>query len=260
MRQGFELAIATAQATALEGQSVREPAFGLPALWSPSDRKDHARTSGYTVVDGLNVLGTHLTEIIRRHAHEVFSRQDAKAVCDRVAQDSPKVVEDLVPKLLPLATVQRVLQNLLRECVSIRDGLSILEGLGEAAATTRNSMLLTEYVRQSIRRTLIKPYLTSGTELHAWFLSGHIEQAVESTVQHSEANSVAAVSPQVVRELIAAIQRKIERPEIPVVVIASAGSRFFLRQMVENSIWNVFFLSHNEIPNGVRIHSLGLIE
>jgi flagellar biosynthesis component FlhA len=107
------------------------------------------RRGGYTVVDAVSVLGTHLAELIRRYAHELFSRQDAKKLLDRVALEHPKVVEDLVPKLLPLATVQRVLQNLLRERVSIRDAVTILEALGEAAVTTRNPVLLTEYVRQA---------------------------------------------------------------------------------------------------------------
>src|SRR5215813_7077175 len=132
----------------------------MSALWIPAERADKARNAGYTVVDSVSVLGTHLSELIRRHAYELFSRQDAKKLLDRVAVENPKVVEDLVPKLLPLAAVQRVLQNLLRERVSIRDGVTILEALGEAAATTRNPVLLTEYVRQALRRTIVKPYLS----------------------------------------------------------------------------------------------------
>ena len=108
-------------------------------MWIPAERAERARNAGYTVVDAVSVLGTHLAELIRRYAHELFSRQDAKRLLDRVAVENPKVVEDLVPKLLPLATVQRVLQNLLRERVSIRDAVSILEALGEAAAVHAQS-------------------------------------------------------------------------------------------------------------------------
>lgn len=259
LRPGHELAIATPRAVAIEGTSTVEPAFGLQALWIPSERTEVARTSGYTVVDALNVLGTHFTELIRRQAWEVFSRQDAKAFCDRVAADSPKAVEELVPKLLPLATVQRVLQNLLRECVSIRDGLTIIEALGEAAGTTRNHVLLTEYVRQSLRRSLVKPLLTSSGELRTWFLDPALEQSVESAVEHSEANSVAAVSPQVARDLAMKIQRHVERPEIPASIVVSAGSRFFIRQLIESVLPNAFILSHNEVPAGVRVQSLGMI-
>ena len=123
--QGCELAIPTGarRSRPLEGQATREPAFGMSALWIPAERAERARNAGYTVVDGVSVLGTHLAELIRRYAHELFSRQDAKRLLDRVAVEHPKVVEDLVPKLLPLATVQRVLQNLLRERVSIRDAV-----------------------------------------------------------------------------------------------------------------------------------------
>ncbi|MGH9632565.1 MAG: flagellar biosynthesis protein FlhA, partial [Bryobacteraceae bacterium] len=257
---GCELAIPTAKAKAIEGQVTKEPAFGLRALWVPSEQGEVARTSGYTVVDTINVLGTHLSEIIRRNAYEVFSRQDAKALCDRVAQEHPKVVEDLVPKLLSLAVVQKVLQNLLRECVSIRDGVSILEALGEAAGTTRNPVLLTEYVRQSIRRTLVKPHVSAAGELRAYFLDQTMEQAIESAVEHGEHNSVLTLSPQSIREILNRIQRKVEHPESAVLIITSAGARPFLRQLLEPSLWNVFVLSHNEVPASAKVVSLGVIQ
>lgn len=260
LSNGSELAIPTAKAQPIEGLSTREPAFGLNALWVPADKAELARRSGYTVVDAINVLGTHLTELLRRNAHEIFSRQDAKTYCDRVAQDSPKAVEDLIPKLLPLSSVQKVLQNLLREGVPIRDGCSILEALGEAAQTTKNTTLLTEYVRQSLRRTLVKPYLSATGELRVFFTDLNFEQAVESTVEHGEQHSIAALSPPVMRDLVGKIQQKIDRPETPVIVVTSAGARPFLRQLVEPILPNVFFLSHNEVPAGVRIVSAGVIQ
>jgi flagellar biosynthesis protein FlhA len=257
---GCELAVPTAKAQPLDGQSTREPAFGLNAVWVPADKTEQARRSGYTVVDAINVLGTHLTELMRRNAHEIFSRQDAKAFCDRVAQDSPKTVEDLVPKLLPLSSVQKVLQNLLREAVPIRDGVSILEALGEAAQSTKNTTLLTEYVRQNIRRTLVKPYLSPTGELRVYFTDFSVEQIVEGTVEHGEQNSVAALAPQTMRDIVGKLQQKIDRPETPFVVVTSAGARPFLRQLVEPVLPNVFFLSHNEVPAGVRIVSAGVIQ
>jgi len=257
---GSELAIPTAKADkSFQGQQTKEPAFGLPALWVPNDRVDSARTAGYTVVDAVNILGTHFSEVIRRYAHELFSRQDAKGFCDRVAQENPKVVEDLVPKLLSLAVVQRVLQNLLRERVSIRDGVSILEALGEAAPTSKNPVLLTEYVRQSIRRTVVKPYLNQKGELPAWLLDPSVEQTVEGAVQHTEQNSILVLAPQAVRDILSRIERKVEKPEMPVAVLTSSGARYFLRQMTEPTMGNLFFLSHNEIPAGVRVLSLGVI-
>jgi flagellar biosynthesis protein FlhA len=232
----------------------------MSALWIPSERAERARNSGYTVVDGVSVLGTHLSELVRRYAHELFSRQDAKRLLDRVAVEHTKVVEDLVPKLLPLATVQRVLQNLLRERVSIRDAVSILEALGEAATTTRNPVLLTEYTRQAIRRTIVKPYLNRAGELPAWFLAPAIEQAVEAAVEHGEQSSHLNLPPQTIRDILNRIASRVATPETPVVAITSSAARYFLRQMVEAALPNLFFLAHNEVPPGLRVQSLGTIQ
>jgi len=259
--QGCELAIPTSAASApIEGQATRDPAFGMNAFWIPADRAEHARHSGYTVVDNVSVLGTHLSELIRRYAHELFSRQDAKRLLDRVAVEHPKVVEDVVPKLLPLSTVQRVLQNLLRERVSIRDSVSILEALGEAGASTRNPVLLTEYVRQSIRRAVVKPYLNRAGDLPAWFVDPSIEQAVESAIEHGEQNSHISLPPQQIREILNRISARVQQPETPVVAITSSGARYFLRQLAEPTLPNLFFLAHNEVPPGLRVQSLGNLQ
>jgi flagellar biosynthesis protein FlhA len=259
--QGCELAIPAASAAIeIEGQDTREPAFGLPARWIPAERADSARGSGCTVVDPVSVLGTHLAELIRRHAHELFSRQDAKKLLDRVAVDNARLVEDLVPKLLPLATVQRVLQNLLRERVTIRDAVSILEALGEAAASTRNPVLLTEYVRQAIRRSVVKPYLNRNGELPAWFLDPGLEQAVEAAVEHGEQSSHIALEPHGMREILERIGRAVGRPETAAVCVTTSGARYFLRQMVEPANLNLYFLSHNEVPVGTKVISRGVIQ
>ncbi len=255
---GNELAIPTANADkGFGGQATREPAFGLPALWIPAEKVDAGRAAGYTVVDTVNVIGTHFSELIARHASEMFSRQDTKLFCDRVGESNPKVVEDLVPKLLSLAVIQRVMQNLLRERVSIRDGVSILEALGEAAGTTKNPVLLTEYVRQTLRRTVVKPFLNPRGELSAYLLEPAIEQVIEGAVQHTEQNSVLVLAPQKVRDIVQRIERKIENREVP--VLTSSGARSFLRQITEPSMGNLFFISHNEVPSGVKVLSLGVI-
>jgi flagellar biosynthesis protein FlhA len=156
LKQGCELAIRppneAAGRHAIEGPATMEPAFGIPAIWVRTEQAEAARSAGYTVVDSSNIIGTHLMELIRRHAHELLSRQDAKKLLDRVAEENPKLVEDLVPKLISLALLQRVLQNLLRERVSIRDSVTIFEALGDAANITRNPVLLTEFVRQAVGR------------------------------------------------------------------------------------------------------------
>jgi flagellar biosynthesis protein FlhA len=242
------------------GKETKEPAFGMTGWWVQSEQADGARRAGFTVVDSVSVLGTHLTELVRRYAQELFSRADAKRFLDRVAQEQPKVVEELVPKLLPLATVQRVLQNLLRERVAIRDAVTIVEALSEAAVTTRNPVLLTEYVRQALRRIVVKPYLDAQGNLPAYLIDPAIEQLVESSVQHGEQNSHATLAPPAIRDLLQKVNQKVGNPETPSVAIASSGSRYFLRQMVEPTVRNLFLVAHNEVPMEVKIVSLGVIQ
>lgn len=258
---GCELAIPVGKSDPPEGgRKSKEPAFGMTGWWVPADQADAARRKGFTVVDPVSVMGTHLAELVRRYAHELFSRQDAKRFLDRVAIEHPKAVEDLVPKLLPLSAVQRVLQNLLRERVSIRDSLTIIEALGEAAVTIRNPVLITEYVRQCLRRIVTKPYVKSSGELEAFLVSPAIEQMVESAVEHGEQNSHLTLAPAAIRDILQRISQRVGSPETPVVAVTSSGSRYFFRQMAEHSIRNLFFISHNEIPVEVKIVSLGVID
>jgi flagellar biosynthesis protein FlhA len=255
---GCDMAIHPGQnAPSIDGIPTKEPAFGIPAVWVNAETTDQARKAGYTIVDATSVLGTHLGELIRRHAYELFSRQDTKKLLDRVAEENPKVIEDLVPKLLPLAAVQKVLQNLLRERVSIRDAVSILEALGEGAAMTKNTMLLTEYVRQAIRRMVVKPYLNEVGELPAYFLDPAIEHEVESAAEHGDAASHLNLSPNRIRSIIDRLQKC--GSDAAMVLLASSGSRFLVRQIAESSMPNLSVLSHAEIPPGVRVLSLGIV-
>jgi len=261
MPQGMELAIHSGTPSgAIEGTPTREPAFGLPALWIRPEQVEAARAAGYTVVDAISIIGTHLSEVIRTHAHELFSRQDAKKLLDRVAEENPRVVEDLVPKLLPLATVQRVLQNLLRERVSIRDAVSVLEALSEAAQMTRNPVLLTEFVRQAIRRVVIKPYLSRSGDLPAYLLDPAIEQEIEAAVEHGEYASHINLAPQRMRAIVERIQQAVGTLEGPAVMVVSSGARYFLRQILEQTIPRLYVLAHSEIPPGVKVVCLKLIQ
>jgi flagellar biosynthesis protein FlhA len=260
LAHGCELAIHSDDKTeTMQGIPTREPAFGIAALWISPENADAARRAGYTIVDSISILGTHLGEIVRRHAHELFSRQDAKKLLDRVTEDNPRVVEDLVPKLLSLAVVQKVLQNLLRERVSIRDAASILEALGEAAPITKNTVLLTEYARQAIRRQVVKPLLDPSGDLSAYFLDPGTEQALETAVEHTENSSHLNLSPQMVRDIQERIKKCCGAPDAPVVLLTSSGARFFVRQITESVAPNLTVLSHNEIPPGNRIVSLGAV-
>jgi flagellar biosynthesis protein FlhA len=257
---GQELAIPSGGVDpSVEGKPTKDPAFGLAALWIPADRAAFARSRGYTVVDDVSVLGTHLSEVIRRHAHELFSRQDTKNFCDRVAQANPKVVEDLVPKMLPYALVQRVLQNLLRERVPIRDAVTILEALSEGAPMTKNPILLTEYVRQAIRRVIVKSHLNAQGEIPAYLVEPSTEQAVEGSIEHSENNSVLGLAPQAARDFVGRLTKKLERPDSTAIVLTNPGVRYFVKQLLETAFPEVVVLSHSEVPPEVKVKSLGWI-
>jgi flagellar biosynthesis protein FlhA len=257
---GQELAIPSAGVDgSVEGTPTQDPAFHLAALWIPTDRAAFARSRGYTVVDDVSVLGTHLSETVRRHAHELFSRQDAKSFCDRVAQTNGKVVEDLVPKMLPLSVVQRVLQNLLRERVPIRDSVTILEALSEGAQMTKNPVLLTEYVRQAIRRAIVSSHVNPQGEIPVYLVEPAAEHAVESAVEHSEHNSVLGLAPQSARDLVGRITRKLERPDSSAIVLVNPSVRYFVKQLLETAFPDVSVLSHSEVPPEIKVKSLGWI-
>ncbi len=261
LRAGCELAINPGTVKErLPGVETREPAFGIPAIWIEASQVERARTLGYTVVDPPNVLATHLTELIRTHAYELFSRQEAKKLLDRVNEENPKLVEELVPKLATLAVVQRVLQGLLRERVSIRDGASILEAISESAPMTKNPVLLVEYVRQSIARTVVKPYLNDKGELAAFFVDPAIEEAVRAGIEHAEASTRLNLAPAAMREIIEKFKKCLGVLQGPGVVITGAEVRFAMRQICESALPQAVFLSHAEIPATVKLVSLGIIQ
>ncbi|MBA3974781.1 MAG: flagellar biosynthesis protein FlhA [Candidatus Solibacter sp.] len=261
LMQGCELAIPPKPGAAPANASPAiEPAFGIPAFWIPSSQAERLRVEGYTVVDSISILGTHVSELVRRHAHEIFTRQDAKKVLDRVAEDNPKLVEDLVPKLVALGAVQKVFQNLLRERVSIRDAATILEALSEAAAVTRNPVLTTEYARQAIRRSVVQPYLNPNNELGVWFLDPGLEGQIERAVEHGEHASHLNLSPLKVREIVDAVSSGIGAAQGGAVILAGSGARYFLRQMIESRTPQAAVLSHGEVPSSVRVVSFGVLK
>lgn len=261
LQAGCELAIQPSQNAATPpGTPTREPAFNIPAVWVAPDQVDKARAAGCTIVDPVSVLGTHLTEIVRKYACELFSRQDAKRLLDRVGHDQPKLIEDLVPKQLSLGIVQKVLQNLLRERVTIKDGGSILEAMGDGAALTRNTTLLTEYVRQAIRRSIAKPYLNTAGDLPAYFVDSEIERCIETSAEHGEHGSHMNLPPQQIRSIVDRFSRTLPVTDSGVVVITSSGARQFLKQITENSLPALAVIAHNEVPSGVRVICLGTIK
>lgn len=261
LQPNAELAIDPGHAQGkLDGMACEEPAFGLPATWIPAEQVDKARLMGFTVVDPANVVATHLTELIRTHAHELLTRQDAGRFLERVGEENPKLTEDLVPKLMSLSLVQRVLQNLLRERVSIRDGLTILEALAEAGTSTKNVTLLTEFVRQAVSRNLVKPYLDERGELPAFLLSPNLEQVIQSGIEHGEMLSRINLAPSTLTELIDKAAQTVGSLQGPAVLLTAASVRYHMRQLVETRLPLLAVLSHAEVPPQVQITSLGVIE
>ncbi len=260
LQQGAVLAIdpGSAQGT-LDGAPCREPAFGLPATWIPAGEADRARLMGYTAVDAENIIATHLTELMRTHAYELFTRQDADGYLERVKEQNPKLVEDLVPKLLPLSLVQRVLQNLLRERVSVRDAVTILEALAEAGASTKNPTLLTEFVRQSLSRSLVQPYMNEKGELPAYVLGPEIEKLVQGGVEHNELGSRLTLPPDSIARVIERVKATVGVLQGPTALLSSASTRFALRQLLESELPLLATISHAEIPPMVRVLSLGMV-
>lgn len=261
LQPGCELAIQPNQSAVIpNGIPTKEPAFNMPAVWVAADQVDKARQLGCTIIDPVSVVGTHLTETIRRHAAELFTRQETKKVLDRVAQEHPKLIEELVPKQISMGTVQKVFQNLLRERVSVRDSVTLLEALAESAALTKNPVLMTEFVRQTMRRSVVKPFVGSAGDLPLYFVDGEIERKIEASVEHAELNSHLSLAPDEIRNIIDKFQKAFPVAQANSTVLVSSGARFFLRQILENALPSVAVISHNEIPTGVRIVCLGTVK
>ena len=187
MMLGYVMALSPGEVKrTIEGIPAKEPVFQLPALWIPEKKKDEAQFAGYTVVDISTIMATHLTEVIRSHADELLSRQDVQKLLDRLAQQSPKAVEELTPDLLSLGVIQKVLQNLLRERVSIRDLLTIVETLADYAPATKDPEILTEYVRQRLARSIVKQYETPEGVLPLITLDQKMEDLLREKIQKGE--------------------------------------------------------------------------
>jgi flagellar biosynthesis protein FlhA len=245
------------------GIPTTEPAFGLPAVWVSADTKEPAQLAGYTVVDLPTVIITHLTEVMKRHLHELLSREEVQKLLKRFAETSPKVVEELVPTLLSLGGVQKVLQNLLREQISIRDLLTILETLADYAPITRDPVLLTEYVRQSLARSITKQWQTADGEIPALMLSYEIEDTLTKAIQHTEHGSYLAIDPKLAQRFIAELTRAVEtmmhQQQAPLLV-TSPLTRPHVKQLAEPYVPQLVVLSHNDIVANVRIRNLGVVK
>lgn len=246
----------------IEGVPTREPAFGLPALWIPADKREKAQMFGYTVVDPSTVLGTHISELLKTHIHEIIGRQQVQALLNKVAEKNPKLVDELVPGLLPLGAVHKVIQNLLRERVSIRNLVTILEVLADYAPTTKNTDLLTEYVRQALGRHITRQYVAEDGNLYLITLDPNLEDALSSAVQHTDRESFLSIDPGTAQQLIKKIEgfiKKFEEKQAIPVLLCSPQIRSNLKKLLERFVPHIAVLSHTEIDTRVKIKSLGTV-
>lgn len=259
----YVLAINPGQVTGeIEGMATREPTFDLPATWIKPEDREKAQLAGYTVVDNTTVLATHLTEVIKNYMHELVGRQEVKNLIDSVNETHPKVVEELIPKLMSVGDVQKVLQNLLRERVSIRDMVSILEVLADYAPLTKNVALLTEYARQSLGRSICQPYINDRNELPVFTLAADLERIFTDAVTITEQDSYLALDPSIARNVLERIQSTIEngRYEGYPVLLASSNIRLHVKRFIERLISSLVVISHNEIPPHVKVIAVGMVE
>jgi len=244
----------------VEGIPAKDPAFGLPALWVSTEKKADAQFGGYTVVDLPSVITTHLSEVVRQYGYEFLGRQEVQRLLENLSKTSPKVVEELTPGLLSVGAVQKVLQNLVREQVSIRDLLTILETLADYAPMTKDTDLLTEYVRQRLARSLTKPYLDSKRCLKVLTVGPDVEELVSRGINSSEYGAYLALEPQQAKGIVQAVKSGLEKAATKIeqpVIICSTTVRRHLKKLCERFQVSAIVFSHNEIPGGLEIQSVG---
>ncbi|MGE3550083.1 MAG: flagellar biosynthesis protein FlhA [Geobacter sp.] len=246
----------------LPGGSTKEPVFGLPAVWIRSEDRDQAQVNGYTVVDRTTVIATHISETIRRYAHELVGRQELQQLLDNVAVTAPKVVDELIPGQLGLGVVLRVVKALLKEGVSIRDLRTILETLADYAALTKDPDVLTEFVRQSLGRFIVDQFKMDEDTLYLVTIDREVEDLVAEGIQPSDQGSYLAIEPASAQQIIASIRTLVDRFGMygaQPVVLASPSIRRHVKKLIERFVPHVAVLSHNEIPQNVKIQSLGVV-
>jgi len=248
----------------IDGIQTKEPTFGLPAVWISTSDKQKAQMAGYTVVDSSTVVTTHIKETIKRHASELLGRQETQSLIDKFKESNPKVIEELIPDVLSLGKVQKVLQNLLKEQISIRDLRTILEQLADYGPTTKDTDILTEYVRQALARPITKQFQSTDGSLSVVTLNREVEELIQSSIQKTELASFLALEPTVAEKLLIKLQEAVEaitpQMETSPVLLASPGIRHHLRKFVERFIPDLAVLSHSEIIPSVQIKTLKVVD
>jgi len=245
----------------IPGIATTEPAFGLPAFWIQESQRDHSQLMGYTVVDGATVITTHLSEMVKQHAPELLGRPEVQLLLDTLKEASPKLVDELVPTIVSVGVLQKVLQSLLRERVSIRDLGRILEACADGAVLTRDTGMLTEYVRQHLGRSLTSPHLSDNNELGVLTLDPTLEQSIQSGIENTDRGSFLALDPGRIQDIITRLVKGITDllPGAQPVLLTNPAVRPHLRRLLERAMPHLIVLSHSEIPLDVRVVNLGTV-
>ena len=247
--------------TQIEGIDTVEPAFGLPAKWISEDKKIMADVAGYTLIDPVSVMITHWSEIMKNYAHEMLSRQDVNTMVENVKKNNPIVVDDLIPKVISIGYLQKVLANLLKEGIPIRDLETVLETLGDHTNVLKDIDIATEYVRQSLKRTITHRFAEANS-LRVITLDTQIEDMIVSSVKKNDQGSYLAMAPDVIQSIVAATNNEIDKIKdvIPtVIILTSPVVRIYFKKLTEQFISNITVLSYSEIDASAQIQAIGNI-
>lgn len=246
----------------ITGIPTFEPSFHLPAIWITEGQRERAESMGYTVVDPPSIIATHLTEIIRQYISELLTRQDVQNLVNNLKETNPSLVEELVPKLLGLGEVQKVLQNLLKEGISIRDLLTIFETLADYAASTRDTDILTEYVRQSLKRAISSKFFPANETTSVVTLDPKLEQEVMASIKQTETGAYLTLDPEKTKAIMKSVGNEITKLENlgkNPIVITSPIVRMYFKRLTEDYYKDLIVVSYNEIESSIELQSVGMV-
>lgn len=246
----------------IAGIPTFEPSFHLPAIWITEGQRERAESLGYTVVDPPSIIATHLTEIIRQHIAELLTRQDVQNLTNNLKETNPSIVEELIPKLMGLGEVQKVLQNLLREGISIRDLLTIFETLADYAPTTRDSDILTEYVRQSLKRAICAKFFPANETTSVVTLDPKVEQEIMASVKQTEQGAYLTLDPEKTKAIIESVRTEVGKLESlgkNPIIITSPIVRMYFKRLTEDYFSDLIVVSYNEVESNVELQSVGMV-
>lgn len=246
----------------ITGIPTFEPSFHLPAIWITESQRERAEGLGYTVVDPPSIIATHLTEVIRTHIAELLTRQDVQNLIDNVKENNPVLIDELVPKLLSIGEIQKVLQNLLAEGISIRDLLTIFETLADHASTSRDTDVLTEYTRQALKRAISSRYFMPNEATSVITLDPNIEQEIMSSVKQTEQGAYLTLDPERTKLIMSSVETEIAKLENlgkNPIIVTSPIVRMYFKKMTEDYFKDLIVVSYNEIDSNVELQSVGMV-